>query len=89
MFSDSSQVHALDKVFVGHVVLDLVAELVGGVEGVGEAKVGDDDVLVPVEEEVLEFQVAVDDALLVQVADAGHELGEEPTRGRVLQVAVV
>jgi translation initiation factor IF-2 len=36
-------------------------------EAVGEAKVGDDDVAVAVEEQVLELEVSVDDLLLVDV----------------------
>jgi hypothetical protein len=39
-------------------------------EAVCEAEIGDDDVAVAIEEEVLEFEVAVDDLLLVYVPDA-------------------
>jgi hypothetical protein len=46
-------------------------------EAIGEPEIGDDDVAVAVEEEVLEFEVAVDDFFLVDVPDTGEELGEE------------
>ena len=46
-------------------------------EAIGKAKVCDDDVPVAIEEEVFEFEVAVDDFLLVDVPDTGDELGEE------------
>ena len=59
------------------------------VKGVGETKVGDDDVLVAIEEEILQLQIPVHDALLVQVTNAGDELRKEPPRRAVLQVAVV
>ena len=44
---------------------------------VGEAKVGDDDVAVAIQQEVLELQVTVDDVLLMQVGDAADELRKE------------
>jgi hypothetical protein len=45
-------------------------------EAVGKAEVCDDDVAVAVEEEVLELEIAVDDLFLVDVPDAGDELGK-------------
>ena len=57
-------------------------------EVVGEAKVCDDDVAIAVEEEVLELEIAVDDLLGVDVADAGDELGEELAGVLFLEVAV-
>ena len=46
-------------------------------EAVCKPKVGDDDIPVAVEQEVLEFQVAMNDFLLVDVPDAGDELRKE------------
>lgn len=46
-------------------------------EAVGETKVCDDDVSVAIEEKVLEFEVAVNDFLLMDVPDTRYELGEE------------
>ena len=57
-------------------------------EVVGEAKVCDDDVAIAVDEEVLELEIAVDDLLGVDVADAGDELGEELAGVLFLEVAV-
>lgn len=98
---DAEQAAAVGlAVGVGHAPLQLpadgrvfepilqIAELVGGVEDVGKAKVGDDDVAISVQQQVLELQVPVHDTLLVQVADAGHQLGEQTTGGRILEVAV-
>ena len=83
------EAHLSYEVLVAQPVLDLLAQLVLGVEGVGEPKVGDDDVLVAVQQQVLKLQISVYDTLLVQVAHTGYELGEQFTRGTVLQVAVV
>lgn len=77
------------KVLITQSVLDLLAQLVLGVEGVGEPKVSDDDILVAVEQQVLELQISVNNASLVQVADTGDKLGEQLTRRAVLQIAVV
>lgn len=57
-------------------------------EPVGETKVGDYHVPVPIEEEVLEFEVAMDDLFLVNVPDTGDELTEELARILLLQVTV-
>jgi hypothetical protein len=58
------------------------------VEPVGKAKVGDDDVAVLVEEEVLELEVAVDNVLLVEIVDARDELRKELLRISLLEIAV-
>lgn len=58
------------------------------IEPVGKAKVGDDDVAVLVEEEVLELEVAVDNVLLVEIVDAGDELRKELLRVSLLQIAI-
>ena len=46
-------------------------------ESVRETKVGDYHVPVPVEQEVFEFEVAMDDLFLVDIPDAGDELTKE------------
>lgn len=45
-------------------------------KSVCEAKVGDDDIPVPIEEEILKFQITMDDFFLVNVPDGGYELGK-------------
>lgn len=57
-------------------------------EPVRETKVGDDDVAVPVEQQVLELEVTVDDALDVEVHDARDELGKELGSVLFLEVPV-
>lgn len=68
-------------------VLEL-AQFVGGIENVGKPEVGDDDVAVPVQQQILELEVAMHDSLLVQISNARHELREQPTRRRILEVSV-
>jgi len=46
-------------------------------ESVGEPEIGDDHVAVTVEKQILELEVAMDDFLLVDVPNAGYELGEQ------------
>lgn len=86
---DGVQPPRLDKLAVRQIQLLELRQLVVGIERVGEAKVGDDDVSVPVEQEVLQLEIAVDDALLVQVPNAGNELGKEAAGRVVLEVPVV
>jgi hypothetical protein len=57
-------------------------------EPIGETEVRDYHVSMPIEEEVFEFEVAVDDLFLVNVPDARDELTEEFARILLLQVAV-
>ena len=57
-------------------------------EPIGETKVRDDHIPVPIEEEVFKFEVAVDDLFLVNVPDARDELTEEFARVLLLQIAV-
>jgi hypothetical protein len=83
------QAHLGNKVLVAQVVLNLLAKFVVGAEGVGKSKVGDDDVAIAVEEQVLQLQVAVDNSLLMQIADTRHELCKQTTSRVVLKVAVV
>ena len=53
-------------------------QIVGAVlEAISEAEVGDDDVAVAVQEEIFELEVAVDDFTLMNVPNAGDELGEK------------
>jgi len=46
-------------------------------ESVCESEIGDDDVSMAVEQEVFEFEVAVDDFLLVDVPYTRDELGKK------------
>ena len=57
-------------------------------EPIGETEVRDDHVSVSIEEEVFEFEVAVNDLFLVNVPDARDELTKEFARVLLLQVAV-
>lgn len=51
-----------------------------GVKCVGKAKVSDNDVSVAIQEQVFQLKVTMDDALLVEVANSGDQLGEETAR---------
>lgn len=82
------ETHTFDELAVGQIQLLFLAKFFVGVKGVGEAKVGDDDVAVAVEKEIFEFEIAVDDAFFMEVSDTGHELSEKSPGGVVLQVAV-
>ena len=86
---DLVEADLLDKVTIAQVEFLFLAELLVGVKGVGKTEIRDDDVAVSVEEQVFELEITVDDALLMQVAHAGHKLGEETASGIILEVAVV
>ena len=55
---------------------------------IGKAKIRNDNIAVAVEEEVFEFQVSVDNFLLVDVPDTGNELGEELCSISFFKIAV-
>ncbi len=57
-------------------------------KAIGETKVGDDDVTVTVQKKVFEFEVTVNDLALVDVPDAGYELGEKTTSVFFFEIAV-
>ena len=57
-------------------------------EPIGETEVRDDHVSVSIEEEVFEFEVAVNDLFLVNVPDARDELTKEFARILLLKIAV-
>ena len=57
-------------------------------EPIGETKVRDDHVPVSIEEEVFEFEVAVDDLFLMNIPDTRDELTEKFARVLLLQVTV-
>jgi len=80
---------ALDELFVANPVLLLFVQFIVGVESVGKAKVGDNDVLVAIQEQVLKLEITVNNTLLVQVSDTRDQLSEEPPRGRIFEVSVV
>ena len=44
---------------------------------IGEPKVGDDHVPVSVEEQIFEFEVAMDNLFLMKVPDGGNELSKQ------------
>lgn len=58
------------------------------VEPVRETEIRNDDVTVAVEEEVLEFEISVDDSLAVEVRDSRDELSKESRRIAFLEVSV-
>ena len=60
---------ALDKLLVANPVLLLFVQFIVGVESVGKAKVGDNDVLVAIQEQILKLEITVNDALLVEVSN--------------------
>ena len=57
-------------------------------EAVGEPKVGHDHVPVSVEEQILEFEVTMDDLFLMKVPDSRNELGKQLAGVAFLEVAV-
>jgi len=57
-------------------------------EPIGETEVRDYHIPMPIEEEVFEFEVTMDDLFLVNVPDARDELTEEFACVLLLQVAV-
>lgn len=59
------------------------------IKRVGEANVGDDDVAVTIQKQVLELEVSVHYALFVEVANAGDELREQAASRMVFEIAMV
>jgi len=57
-------------------------------ESVCESEIGDDDVSMAVEQEVFEFEVAMDDFLLVDVPYTRNELGKKLGSILFFEVAV-
>jgi len=57
-------------------------------EPVGETEVRDYNIPMPIEEEVFEFEITMDNLFLVNVPDARYELAEEFACVLLLQVAV-
>ncbi|KAG9755140.1 kinase-like protein, partial [Aureobasidium melanogenum] len=76
---DMFQAHLGDKLLVVEVVLNLLTKLIIRVKSVCESKIGDDDIAVAVQQQVLQLQVAMDNTLLMQVANTRHELCKQPT----------
>ena len=68
--------HLPYKVLISQPVFNLLAQLILGVEGVGETEISDDDVLVAIQQQVLQLEISVDDTPLVQIAHSGYELGK-------------
>ena len=86
---DRIQPSRLDKLAVRQVQLLELGQFIVGIERVGEAEVGDNDVPIAVEEKILKLEITVDDAFLVQVPNAGNKLSKEATGRVVLEVPVV
>ena len=90
---DASVVGAGAKEDVGGAVPegdDLVGEGVDGdAEGAGEAEVGEFELALGVDEEVLGLQVAVEDAVVVAEGDALEELMHEGFTGDEVQAAAI
>ena len=59
------QAHALDELAITQIIFLLFRELLCRLEGVREAKIGNDNVAVPVQQQVFQLQISVHDALLV------------------------
>ena len=85
----STQTVLLEKVVVLELAILNVFVIAAShrIKGVGKAKVGNNNVLVVVKEKVLEFQVAVDDTIAVEVAHARYELSEQAPGLVILEVA--
>jgi hypothetical protein len=58
-----------NKVSVAQIVFNFSTELFPRIERIGKAKVCDDDISILVEKQILEFQIAVNNAFLVEVAE--------------------
>jgi hypothetical protein len=80
---------ALNVFLVTYIVFLLLSQIVYRVECVRKAKVGDDDVLVAVQKQVLELEIAMYDALLVQISNTRNQLGKESPSCGVLEVSVI
>lgn len=86
---DAVQTHSFHEFPVGEVKLLLLSEILIRIESVGKAKVGNNDVAVAVQEQVFQFQISVNDSLLVKIADTRNKLGKQTAGRIVLQVSVV
>lgn len=78
-----------DEILVTEAQFLLFCELVAGLEGVGKAEIGYYDVSVSIQQQVLQLQIAVNDALLVQVSDSRYELGKQASRSIVFEISVI
>lgn len=58
------------------------------IEAIGESEIGDDHVAIAVEEEVLEFEVSMNDSFSVKVRDSRDKLSEESGSISFLEVAM-
>lgn len=85
----SIQSHPLHELFICQVIFNLLSQFVDWVEIVGETKIGNDNVAVSIEQQVLQLQVTMYDSFLVEVPDARYELGEKSTGSVVLEVSMV
>lgn len=83
------QAYAFHKFAVRQVQFLLFRQLVVRVERIGKAKIRNDDVSVPIQEKVLQFQVSMHDALFVKIAHARHQLCKQSFRRIVLQVPMI
>ncbi len=59
------------------------------VKCVRKSEVGNNDIAVPIQKQVLKLQIAMDDALLMEVSNTRYELSEQTTCGVVLKITVV
>ena len=74
---------------VAQVEFDLFAQLIVGIERVGETEICNDDIPVAVQEQVLELQISVDNASSVQVPDARDQLREELARRNIFEISLI
>ena len=57
------------KISIAQIILDLSSEFFSRIEGVGEAEICDDNIPILVKKQILKFQVAMNYAFLVEVAN--------------------
>jgi hypothetical protein len=55
-------------------------------ESVGETKVGNDDVAVLVEKQILELEITVDNVFSMEIVDTGYQLRKELLRVLFFQI---
>lgn len=67
---DSIQPSALNEFAIRQTVLFVLRQFLVRVEGIREAEICDDDVPIPIKEQILELQIPMHNPLLVQIANS-------------------
>src|SRR5688500_6474095 len=83
------QAHLSDELLVAQVVFDLLAELVIRIESIGEAEVRYYDITIAIQKKILQLQISMHNAFLVQITHSGDELSKQAARSTVLEISVV